>query len=427
MLNLGSLKFSIKVKIVANLRSLFLFFFGSHPARNGWSERLLIIYLEAIGDTVALTSILKHLKNAYSGKKIYFLVNKDLGLDDLIRPFIDEFIPLNYKSFILNPISGFLLVNKLRKIGFETVLSPDHSPAEFTGKLIAVNLGAKNIIGYEGFLLPFQKPFNRNMEQNVKLVISKIYPRFTKVIPSLDRDRLPEGGLNSTVNHYIKFYESATGRREVDYSTQITIPPESGRKISQILRKNEIESQKFAVLNLGSSQPWKNWPVERFLQVFSFMSENKIPIVLVGSRKERILGLNFETNHRGQCLNLVGQINISETAALIESCLLVLANDTAPIHIGIALKKPTLCVLGGGHFGKISLYGYPDINLWVYKRMPCFCDNWQCVVNLKKGTIAPCIDAISTEQVSESLKKLIAYLEKTPNYPKQKFMATYLK
>ena len=422
----SSLKFFIKTKVVGNLRSLFLFIFGRKPNTQNWGNRILVVYLEAIGDTIILTSILKHFKSAFPGKEIHFLMNKNLDLESIVSQFIDKVIPLNYRRFISSPIYGFHLINNLRKIGYETVLSPDHSSAEIIGKSICVELGAKNIIGYEGFLLPFEKPFDANMEQKIDFVRNVINPKFTKVIPSIDKENTPKGGLNSVIKHYIKFYEGLTGNTEKDYAPEIRTTKTDDEKVEKILAGSNILKNSYIVINLGSSQAWKNWPVERFLKVGDFINQKGIPIVLTGSKDEKSIAQKFQRDYPGKCLNLVGQTSVSEAVSLVKNCKLVFSNDTAPVHIGIALKKPTLCILGGGHFGKISLYGYADINHWVYKRADCFGDNWQCAVNLKSGQITPCIDAVSVESVSESLEKLLSYLEKNPDAPKEKFSPSYL-
>ena len=49
---------------------------------SGWENRLLIINLEALGDLIVFTSVLKHYKKRFPEKKIYLLVKKGFGVEE---------------------------------------------------------------------------------------------------------------------------------------------------------------------------------------------------------------------------------------------------------------------------------------------------------------------------------------------------------
>ena len=383
------------------LRNIFLFLFGARPNRENWQQRILIINLEAIGDIVVFTSVLKHYKKAFPDKKIHFLLKEEIvGIESLIKPFVDQILFVNYRKFGLNPFYGIKTLNFLRGVGFQKVINHDFSAAEITGKIISINLGAEEVIGYEGYGLSFEKPFDLNMKKNLLFIKGRVYPFFTKLIPSLDRNKALALPLINAIDHYTAIYENITGRREDDYSTQIFVEPP----------KTKIDG-KYIVIVLGSSVAYKNWPVERFVEVSKIFKEKNLLVVLVGSDKEKNLSKRFKDLYLGRCLDLVGKINIQEVASVIKDSFLLLSNDTGPVHIAVALKKPSLAILGGGHFGIISLYGNPKINKWVYKMQDCFGDNWRCTNDIEYGQPAPCIESITMEDVSKQLKELINYIK----------------
>jgi len=418
------LKFLIKVRLISSLRS-FLVFFGPRINKQGWENRILVVYLEAIGDTVVLTSILKHFKSAFPGKEIYFLT-PIFDIRGVVGPFVDRVVTLDYKRFVRDPFYGAVFIGELKKIGFETVINSDHSAAEVIGKIISVSLSAKNIIGYEGFGLSFNHPLDLNMKKNVEFVSKRIYPRFTTLIPSIDKGVPHNGVLKNVIEHFINFYEQISNRKENDYSPLIKVERQAETKVDDILRTHGLSSRPFVIINLGSSSRWKNWPVERFVEVSEEFGDKNISVVLIGSLKERSLAGKFINRYKGPAVDLVGQLTILEVAVLIEKSLLVFSNDTAPIHLAVALKKPSICILGGGHFGKISLYGYRDINRWVYKELDCFGDNWRCTLNLKSNQIAPCINTIKIEDVRLVIKEMLQYISSTPGLPKEKFSLSFV-
>jgi ADP-heptose:LPS heptosyltransferase len=111
-----------------------------------------------------------------------------------------------------------------------------------------------------------------------------------------------------------------------------------------------------------------------------------------------------------QALNLVGKLNFEEVKFLIENCQFLIGNEQGLIHLAIALKKPTVCIIGGGHLGRYSHYGDSNINKWVYdENAKCKFDNWRCA--LKKNTIcAPCIFSITEEMVMREVNNLLKFI-----------------
>src|SRR3989344_887998 len=407
------LKFFIKIYLVHLTRSIFLSVFSCLVNKKNWEERILIINLEAIGDVVVFTSVLKHYKKTFPDKKIYLLLKENIGIVEMLKPLVDEIIFVNYRRFSFSPFYSVKYLNFLRRIGFKTVINQDFSPAEIIGKIISVNLGADDVIGYEGTGLLFERPFDLNMKKSLSFIEKRIYPFFNKIIPSIDRNKYLHLPLINVIDHYRIIYEFVSGRKENDYSTEIFVKP----KIVNI-------DKKYIAIVLGSSVAYKNWPVERFVEVSKIFKEKGLLVVLVGSDNERHISKKFKENYSGECIDLVGRIGIAEVASVIKDSFLLLSNDTGPVHIAVALKKPSLAILGGGQFGMISLYGYPDINKWIYKEQECFGDNWRCTHQTKKGESTKCIASVSVDDVIVPLKELINYLEHN-TFPQESFKNSF--
>jgi len=422
------LKFFIKIHLVARFRSILVSLFGAAVNKDGWEDRILLINLEGLGDLAFLTSVLKYCKKDFPDKKFYLLVNQNTGVhESMFGRLVDQTLGLDYNLFKINPFYGLRIINNLRRIGFRVVVNHDPSVAEVEGKVIAVKLGAEEIIGYEGLGIQLKTPFDINMAKNIVYVRKFIFPHYTKIIPSIDKGKDLSKRLPHFLRHCIAIYEGFSGLSHSDYSPRIAILPSAEKKVLGLLRQNGIRLGSYCVLTLGTTTPHREWGVEKFAAALLGIRDLKVPIILVGSARESGLAAKFLAAYGGGFLNLVGRTSIPEVIALIKHSLFSFSNDTAPTHIAVALRKPSLTVLGIGHFGMLSLYGDPGINRWVYKKMDCLCDNWRCLHTVSPSEPAPCIAAITVNEVISELRPLVVSLKRKSLIAESKFQIEFLR
>jgi len=96
----------------------------------------------------------------------------------------------------------------------------------------------------------------------------------------------------------------------------------------------------------------------------------------------------------------------TDLAALIELIAgagAVLAPDSAPAHLAIALNKPGVFLLGGGHYQMFAPWQKHQRQIWLHQPMPCFGCRWSCV-----HPVPYCITEIAPERVAEALGQVIA-------------------
>jgi ADP-heptose:LPS heptosyltransferase len=421
----GYLKFFVKVYIIARMRSWLLWFFGKQVNKGGWEKRMLIVHLEGLGDSVALTSILKHYKKDFPDKEIYLVLNASSGIyeSEIFGGVIQRVLCVDYRRFVTNPFYGLRFINELRRIGFKTVITHDPSLAEISGKFIIVGVGAEKLIGYDGAFFQRVTPFDENMKMGVAYVRRNLLPRFTQVISSADnefdfRSRKP---LNYIL-HYIRSYEMVSEKTHDDYSPILHVPSDAEESVLKLLLEHGISLGKYCLLSLSTSTPHREWPAERFAEALSAIKSLAIPLVIAGGERDVELIPRFQKIYGGDFLNVAGKTSVPEYIALVRHSLFSFSNETAQAHIAIALKKPSLAILGGGHFGFLSLYGYHDITKWAYgKNTDCLRDNWRCIHTVGSNDPAPCIEVISVEEIVMVLRSLINYISNTTNYPREPF------
>ncbi|MCC6678068.1 MAG: glycosyltransferase family 9 protein [Phycisphaerales bacterium] len=116
----------------------------------------------------------------------------------------------------------------------------------------------------------------------------------------------------------------------------------------------QIKPGPYVVIAPTSRWPAKRWPADRFANVASHLAARGLTVILVGSRSERdqcapLLALAARTP---LVIDLIGQTTVAQLMALIESSSLVIANDSAALHMAVGFDRPL-----------IGLYGPTDISL----------------------------------------------------------------
>jgi ADP-heptose:LPS heptosyltransferase len=415
-------KFFLKTYLVQGFVKVLLFLTKDNNKKE-YSNRILIIDTQAIGDLVVATSTLKHYQNAFSDKKIDILIRENTGMKKLLLPYCDQVITVNYDAYKRNPLYTYGFIKKIQTIKYEMVIVHDHAIVEIEAKELALYSKAKQTIMYEGFLLQETKPINRYMELHCQYVRKNILPKFTKTISSFDRISNKE--IANVIEHYQYFYEQITQRKENEYETLLKIPEDDQMWRREQFKKRGIEKKKYAVFTVGSSSKWKNWPVQRFEEIAQYCQKKEIVIVVTGSGADQEIVKKLKIASKNIVWDSTGQTTIAQSAAIIQDALFLVSNDTSSVHIAVALKTPCVCVVGTGQLGNISLYGHPDIHKWIYKKGDCYLDNWRCTSGLSDNEIAPCINAVSTEMVIDQLEKLLQYLKTQDHIPNTHFRTSY--
>lgn len=413
------LKFFLKMRATHSLRSFLLFLFGVTVNRDGWEQRMLIVNLEAIGDLAMFTSVLKHYRASFSGKKLYLLIKSGTGMENMFRRhFVDEVITVRYKAFSAYPWYGFSLINRLRRIGFAKVINHDFSAAEAIGKIISVSVGARDVIGYEGQAVEFLKPFDVQQAKTLLMVRKKIFPRYTALLPTVAIDPATTGYFPHEISYYRLLYEYASGTKGQDYIPELFYDDTAG---PAMLAKLGVTKGRYVVMNINSGARCKCWPPERFSQIATYIHSLGFVIVLVGSPSEAAFVRGFQNSCPVRMVDASGKTDFDELVALVANSFLVFSNDTSTIHIAVALKKPSFCIVGGGQFGVAIDYGYADINRWVYKKTDCFFDNWHCCRDAAPGMPSACVAAVGVADVLHEFKPFAERIQKTKRLPQEPF------
>ena len=92
----------------------------------------------------------------------------------------------------------------------------------------------------------------------------------------------------------------------------------------------------------------KRWPVENFSQLVRELSQRHPGhrFVVIGGKADEPLGLAIARANPDRCLQLAGKTDLQEMIEWMRLSELVITNDTGPMHIAAALRRPVLALFG---------------------------------------------------------------------------------
>jgi heptosyltransferase-2 len=112
-------------------------------------------------------------------------------------------------------------------------------------------------------------------------------------------------------------------------------PPPSDRKLLQ----------DYIVLAPGSVWATKCWGDEKFQALVALYELAGIPSVIIGGMNDRPKGERVACGN-SMVIDLTGKTSLVEAASIITGARLVIANDSAPVHIATAVRTPVVAIFG---------------------------------------------------------------------------------
>lgn len=140
------------------------------------------------------------------------------------------------------------------------------------------------------------------------------------------------------------------------------IPPDGIREAELVLERlaDGSEQVPFAAMAPGSVWSTKRWPAEYWAYLAKWFSEAGLGVIWLGGNEEREL-CDRTAHESGTGVVAAGELTWNGTAALLERASLLVANDTAAVHMAGALDCPVLVLFGptvpGFGFGPMGKRG----------------------------------------------------------------------
>jgi lipopolysaccharide heptosyltransferase II len=102
----------------------------------------------------------------------------------------------------------------------------------------------------------------------------------------------------------------------------------------------------------------KRWPPERYaLLADRLIAKYGGGVVLLGDESERELNFKVRNDIDHPVLDLTGRLDLDEMGAVLQLCDAVIANDSGPMQLGVAVGTPTVALFGPTSARRFGPYG----------------------------------------------------------------------
>ena len=279
--------------------------------------KLLIIRFSSIGDIVLTTPIIRCLKKQLpSGSEVHYLTKPSYSSLLSQNPFIDKLLLLEDDLAIT--------IKEIKDESYDAIIDLHNNLRTLTIKI------ACNSKSYTFNKLNFRKFFLTNFKINLLPKIH-IVDRYFKAVEKLKVTNDGDG------LDYFNPTDALTLRLEFP----------------------AIPSGDFVAIAIGGQHATKRMPVEKLIEIFELTPAFK---VIIGGKEDQDVAEILEKRFPDKLLNLVGKMNLHQSAGIILMSKKLLTHDTGMLHIAAALKKPVFAIWGNTipDFGMYPYYGkYP--------------------------------------------------------------------
>jgi heptosyltransferase-2 len=93
--------------------------------------------------------------------------------------------------------------------------------------------------------------------------------------------------------------------------------------------------------------PAKQWSTDRFMELARRLSsDHDCEIVIFGDKNTSPLARAINNEINGKAIDTTGKTDVLQLAALLESCDILVTNDTGPMHVACAVGTSVVAIFG---------------------------------------------------------------------------------
>lgn len=302
----------------------------ARPSTQFWPDlasrefrRILIIKPSAVGDIVRTLPVLTALRRRWPRAHIAWLVARHCGDVLMGHPALSQVICFDRKAYanvgrnlsITQAFTRFL--RELRACRFDLVIDIQ---GLFRSAFFSLATGAAVRIGrgdsreFTGLFYTHRAAVDERRMHAIVLNAGMVAPLGVKVEPS---------------------------------TSDLYISPQARSGAARILRELGLAAgTSYAVIAPGTNWQTKTWPASRFGEVAAGLRRRfGLPSVVVGTAGQAVMAHEIQ-QHEPTAIDLCGKSSLAELVAVIESAVLLVANESGPIHVADALDMPLVAVVG---------------------------------------------------------------------------------
>lgn len=336
-------------------------------------NKILVTYLMHLGDLLLTTPFIQALRRSYPKAQIDYLVDEKLA--DVVRynSNIDNVLTIDKKGRDKSVGAIYSYAKRLSANEYDLLINLH--PNERTSFLCAATK-AKCKVGacHKLFTLFFDKVVK--LDKNIHAA-----DMYLKVLKQLDiTDDLHNDEL------------------------QMTVCSKAEEFVANFYAEHGVNNNdKIIGFNIGSAVLTKRWAGERFAQVADYFAARGYKTVFLGGVMDMELVQEAIGHMKSKPIIATGQFSLQQLAAAMQSCDLIITNDSGPMHVAISQQVPIVAMYGPSI---PDLYGpYTEKAIIVRSNPVCH----GCEQTGMKHSCADlqCMRNLTVEQVIEAGEKML--------------------
>jgi len=160
---------------------------------------------------------------------------------------------------------------------------------------------------------------------------------------------LPKTTFRHTVEQNLDALRRLGLHPTVEEKKLLLIPGiEAEKKIGALMAAHGVEAKRFIHMHPTSRWFFKTWPAEKFAELILRLGKQGERVVLTAAptTEERNMIAAIKTHLKAPIVDLTGELNLKELAALTARAKAFVGVDSAPMHIAAAMQTPTVALFG---------------------------------------------------------------------------------
>ena len=279
--------------------------------------RILIIHTAFIGDIVLSTPLIKKIKDTYPDSDITYVTTPSGEAILKNNPHLNNIIAYDKRGEHKGISGVWQLGKRLRYENFNMVITPHRYLRSSILSWLSRSPIRKGYDIASGSCLFTEKIKYDKTKHEVEKLLSFVAPENKK-------------------RYEIELYPGEKEKMKGD----------------NLWKENLLEDKKVVVLAPGSKWFTKQWPVEYFNKLAKSLKKlSNVRLIVVGGKDEINLPIEKEN-----IIDMRGKTSLLELADILSRADVVVTNDSSPIHIASAFKKPKIFALFGPTIEKFGFF-----------------------------------------------------------------------
>lgn len=297
---------------------------------------IIVGKLLGMGSILQASPLLRALKNHFPDAKLIFVTLESNRALLSRLTCVDQILTLDDSNVFVMAISTLRLIFAMVRLRGDLYFDLEVYSA--FASLLALMAVTRNRLGFYRYSASFKKGIYTHLVYfNTRMPIRQLYLQLGRVAG------VPAGGSEST--------------------SPIRIDDADRKRLSHVLSQSPDWqlSSPYLVVNPNASDLLleRRWPTCHAVSAISGLVSRGHQIALIGAPSERAFVTNLRDllspHVQRKVYNTAGLLSLGELLALLDGASCVLTNDTGPMHMAIALNRPTVCLFGPvspDHYGQ---------------------------------------------------------------------------